>query len=73
MAPWSKKKGDAAAASTAADSSALRELKETVKAQSAEIAKLKRELSKKGDAGEGKKGVANCCRPWRSRRRRYRY
>jgi len=56
MAPWSKKKGDAAAASTAADSSALRELKETVKAQSAEIAKLKSELlSKKGDAGEGKK------------------
>ena len=54
MAPWSKKTGDTGAAGTAAaDSSALRELKETVKSQSAEIAKLKLELSKKAEAEKG--------------------
>ena len=52
MAPWGKKTAGAAAA----ESSALRELKETVKSQSAEIERLKLELSKKGEATDKKSG-----------------
>jgi len=50
MAPWGKK------TAAAADSSALRELKETVKSQSAEIERLKLELAKKAEATAKKSG-----------------
>lgn len=56
MAPWGKKKAGDSASAAAAESSALRELKETVKSQSAEIERLKLELSKKVEATDKKSG-----------------
>ena len=56
VAPWGKKKAGDSASAAAAESSALRELKETVKSQSAEIERLKLELPKKAEATDKKSG-----------------